>query len=141
MAALCLLLTGCGGRDAPPDPAVLGPALLESGGFPQDMLALDEDMAAGVFQLDMDTVTACYAAVSAAAAADEALVLTAADEDAAQAAYDLLAGRLEHRRESFSDYAPAEAEKLSEAILRREGCSVVLCVCGDYDAARAVLDG
>ena len=102
-----LLLTGCAGKAV--DPAVLGPALLEGAGFPEGMLTLESDMAGSVFQMDMTTVTACYAAVSGSAGADELVVLTAGDEDGAEAVYDLLSDRIACRQESFSDYNPAEA--------------------------------
>ena len=53
---------------------------------------------------------------------------------------ELLADHVSYRLDSFSTYLPAEAEKLRHAILTREGRTVILCVCGDYEAAQAVLD-
>lgn len=132
-----LLLTGCAGKAV--DPAVLGPALLEGAGFPEGMLTLESDMAGSVFQMDMTTVTACYAAVSGSAGADELVVLTAGNEDGAEAVYDLLSDRIACRQESFSDYNPAEAAKLREAILLREGTAVVYCVCPDPEAALKII--
>lgn len=138
LALLCaLLLTACGGKAV--DPAALGPVLLEGAGFPEGMLTLERDMAGSIFQLDMDTVTACYAAVSGAAGADELLVLTAADQTAAEAIFDLLTARLSYRQESFADYNSAEAAKLEDPILTREGSAVIYCVCPDPDAVRKIL--
>ncbi len=117
----------------------MGPALLEGAGFPEGMLTLESDMAGSVFQMDMTTVTACYAAVSGSAGADELVVLTAGDEDGAEAVYDLLSDRIACRQESFSDYNPAEAAKLREAILLREGTAVVYCVCPDPEAALKII--
>ena len=121
-----LLLTGCAKKAV--DPAVLGPAL-----------TLESDMAGSIFRMDMTAVTACYAAVSGSAGADELLVLTAEDEEAAEAVYDLLSDRISYRRESFADYSPAEAAKLQEAILLREGTAVVCCVCPDPEAALKII--
>ena len=134
---LALLLTGCAKKAV--DPAVLGPALLEGAGFPEGMLTLESDMAGSIFRMDMTAVTACYAAVSGSAGADELLVLTAEDEEAAEAVYDLLSDRISSRRESFADYSPAEAAKLQEAILLQEGTAVVCCVCPDPEAALKII--
>ena len=132
-----LLLTGCAKKAV--DPAVLGPALLEGAGFPEGMLTLESDMAGSIFRMDMTAATACYAAVSGSAGADELLVLTAEDEEAAEAVYDLLSDRISYRRESFADYSPAEAAKLQEAILLQEGTAVVCCVCPDPEAALKII--
>lgn len=137
IALCCLLLAGCGQKAA--DPAVLGPALLEGAGFPEEMVVLSGDMTAAVFQVDMDTVSACYAAVSGGAGADELMVLTAGEEEAAEAVYDLLEARIAYRRDSFAGYSPAEAAKLEDAILTRENCTVIYCVCPDPDAAREII--
>ena len=112
MVLCCLLLIGCGGKKDVVDPAVLGPALLEGAGFPEGMLELEEDMVGSIFQIDMDTVTSCYAAVSGTAGADELLVLTADSEESARVIFDLLGERVLYRKESFADYLPGEAEKL-----------------------------
>lgn len=137
---LCvLLLTGCGGRAV--DPASLGPALLEGAGFPQGMVVLEEEMAGSIFQIDLEEVTACYAAVSGGAGSDEVLVLTAADEDGAKEILDLLSHRIAYRQESFADYNPDEAAKLEEALLIREGRAVIYCVCPDPDAAEEIAGG
>ncbi len=137
---LCLLLVGCSADTAEPDPAQLGSDLLAAGGFPESMVELDADMMEAVYRMDMGTVEDFFASVSGGATADEVLVLIAADEDAAGNLEELLADHVSYRLDSFSTYLPAEAEKLRHAILTREGRTVILCVCGDYEAAQAVLD-
>ncbi len=134
-----LLLAGCG-KAKEIDPAVLGPKLLEEAGFPDTMTELAEDMLPVVWQIDVSALESSYAAISGGATAEELLLLRAESEEDAKVLYDQLAVHLKDRTESFVAYLPEEAGKLEDAILERYGPTVVLCVCGDPDAARSLLE-
>ena len=134
-----LLLAGCGAA-AEIDPLTMGPRLLEGAGFPDTMVPLEGPMLEALYQIDPDSLESWYGAVSGGATAEELLLLKAADEAEAQAIRDRLADHLADRTESFAAYLPAETEKLENAILELRGTAVVLCVCGDPEAARAILE-
>ena len=137
-----LFLTGCGSQpEQEIDPEEMGPRLLEEAGFPETMVPLEAPMLEALYQIDSDRLDSFYGAVSGGATAEELLLLKVSQEEDVQAIYDRLAQHLEDRTESFADYVPEEGEKLDNAILTTVGQTVVLCICGDWETAKTLLEG
>lgn len=131
---LCLLLSGCGSR-SPAAPAEVYAALLESGGFGEEMTEPTQEMAELIFGISLQEAE-WYASVSTAAAADELLVVRCKDAEAVE---EMLRARLERRTEDYAAYMPDEAGKLQNALLQRNGDTVVFCVCPDSGGAEKAL--
>ena len=135
-----LLLSGCGGAAVDIDPAAIGPKLLAEAGFPDTMVPVEGPMLEALYQIDPDSLESFYASVSGGATSEELLLLRAADEETAKALCDQLEDHLADRISSFASYLPEETTKLENAILAAYGTTAVLCVCGDPDSARQLLE-
>ena len=140
LVLIVTLLAGCGEASVDIDPEVLGPQLLEEAGFPDTMFALEGPMLEALYQIDADRLESFYGSVSGGATSEELLLLKAVDEESAQTIYDRLSEHLADRTASFASYLPEEVGKLEDAILSTYGTTVVLCVCGDPETARALLE-
>ena len=140
-AAICLLLSACGGGGAAPfDPASAAQALRDSGAFTEALEETDLDTSCMLYGLDADTVTGSAVYTSLSAGAEEIAVLTLKDKDGADAALAALKARVEDQTEALRDYQPAEVSKLENAIVEQRGNSVLLAVTADHDAAQAAVD-
>ena len=140
--ALCLL-AACGSSAAGKayDPAATAQALLDSGAFTQALDTVDKQTACtALYALEEDTVTDCAVYTSLSAGAEEIAVLTLTDEQAAQTALEALEQRVEDQKAALKDYQPEEVAKLDDAIVNRQGSSVLLVVAADRDLAQAALN-
>ena len=142
LAALCLLLSACGGKaSAPFEPAATAQALQDSGAFSEPLESMSQDLACGpLYDIDSADVTGCAVYTTPTAGAEEIAVFTLADEDAAKSALDALTQRVADQREALENYQPDEVSKLDNAILEQRGNSVLLVVAADADAAQKALD-
>ena len=141
-AAVCLLLSACGGGGEEPfDPASAARALRDSGAFTEALEETDLDTACMLYGLDADTVTGSAVYTSLSAGAEEIAVFTLKDKDGADAALAALKTRVEDQTEALRDYQPEEVSKLDNAIVEQRGNSVLLAVAADQAAAQAAVDG
>lgn len=141
-AALCLLLTACGGGQAKAfDPAGTAQALLDSGAFSQPLEAMEQETACLLYGLEESTVTGCAVYGSLTAGAEEIAVLTLTDEAAAETALTALTQRVADQTEALRDYQPEEVAKLEGAIVERRGSSVLLVVAAEQESAKSALAG
>lgn len=148
---LCLLMalvlfaaaTGCGGPEPevkePFDPAV-AQSLIDAGVFSAEMMEFDHNL---LFQLPEDAAGYQGSAVyfNVYGISEVVAVICAADEESTAAVEQALSDWVETNKIGESNYRPAEAEKLSHAILETRGNTVLLVVAADAEAARSVIDG
>lgn len=157
---LCLVLAACGGGEkAPFDPETTARALVsEPGVFSEELERLDTVIAVRQYVLE-DYLTPEQAAAepseptgqygggalrvaayrSTGATAEEVAVMAFADEDQAREYEAWAPTYLEEQREANVDYRPQEMPKLDDAVIRRQGRSVLILVAADYEAAGKVL--
>lgn len=141
--ALCLLVSACGQSEQVKeyDPAATAQALLDCGGFSQALDTVDKQTACtALYFLDEDTVTDCAVYTSLTAGAEEIAVLALTDEQAAKDALTALETRVEDQKAALKDYQPEEVAKLDDAIVDRQGNTVLLVVAADRDLAQAALN-
>ena len=140
--ALCLTLSACGGGNEEAvafDPAVTAQSLLDSGAFSDALEEVDTSVAATLYGVDEADITDGTVYMSLSAGAEEIAVLVLADADAAAAAIEGLEAHVADQRSALENYQPDEVSKLDGAILQQKGNSVLLAVCADPAAAKAVL--
>ena len=140
--ALCLTLSACGGGNeeaAAFDPDATAQALLDSGAFSDALEEVDLSVAATLYGVDEADLTDGTVYMSLSAGAEEIAVLVLADADAAAAALEGLEAHVADQRAALENYQPDEVSKLDGAILQQKGSSVLLAVCADPEAAKAVL--
>lgn len=78
--------------------------------------------------------------ISTGSTAEEIAAFKAVDEAAAGRIEEGLRLRVESQTESFTDYVPEEVKRLEDAVIARNGLSVVLSVSGDPDTAKKILE-
>ena len=141
--ALCLTLAACGGGNeetAAFDPAVTAQSLLDSGAFSDALEEVDTSVAATLYGVDEADIADGVVYMSLSAGAEEIAVLVLSDADAAAAAMEGLEAHVADQRAALESYQPDEVSKLDGAILQQKGNSVLLAVCADPAAAKAVLE-
>ena len=72
--------------------------------------------------------------------AEEVGVFTAGDSETAKDTLNSVQDYLDDQQESFEDYKPEEAKRVGSAVLEQKGNYVILCVSGDSDTARKVIE-
>ena len=140
--ALCLTLSACGGGNEEAvafDPAVTAQSLLDSGAFSDALEEVDTSVAATLYGVDEADIADGVVYMSLSAGAEEIAVLVLSDADAAAAAMEGLEAHVADQRTALESYQPDEVSKLDGAILQQKGSSVLLAVCADPEAAKAVL--
>ena len=140
--ALCLTLSACGGGNEEAvafDPAVTAQSLLDSGAFSDALEEVNTSVAATLYGVDEADIADGVVYMSLSAGAEEIAVLVLSDADAAAAAMEGLEAHVADQRAALENYQPDEVSKLDGAILQQKGSSVLLAVCADPEAAKAVL--
>ena len=140
--ALCLTLSACGGGNEEAvafDPAVTAQSLLDSGAFSDALEEVNTSVAATLYGVDEADIADGAVYMSLSAGAEEIAVLVLSDADAAAAAMEGLEAHVADQRTALESYQPDEVSKLDGAILQQKGSSVLLAVCADPEAAKAVL--
>lgn len=139
---LCLGVVACGSKEPvekdPFQPAETVKALVESGAFSGEMMEFDHKL---LFQLPEDAAGYQGSVVyfNMLGISEVVAVICAADEESAAAVEQVLSGWVETNKIGESNYRPAEAEKLGNAILEVRGNTVLLVVAADAEKAKAAI--
>lgn len=72
--------------------------------------------------------------------AEEVAVFTAPDEETARTTEENVQSFLDDQSDSFEKYIPEETKRISNAVLEQKGKYVVLCVSGDSDKAKEIIE-
>lgn len=148
---LCLLLAACGGGEEAPPPELdldaIAAALADSGLLREPLEAQDPELVPGQLSLYEDRIGAGPEDVADArfsmtlgTAADQFLLLEAADEGAADRLEEALSVYAEDQRSAFEFYAPEEAHLLDDPVIERRGTYLLFAV-GEDRGALAELCG
>lgn len=146
---LCLLMAlvlfavaaGCGTPEPevkePFDPAI-AQSLIDAGVFSAEMMEFDHNL---LFQLPEDAAGYQGSVVyfNVYGISEVVAVMCAADEESAAAVEQALSSWVETNKVGESNYRPAEAEKLENAILETRGNTVLLVVAADAAKANSVI--
>ena len=140
VAAVCVMLAGCGGKKGDFDVATLGEELNTKITYADTLAPMDIDTA-GMF-LNLSDVGVTKAAIyeGSGGTAEEIVVLECASEDDAKKAEQVLRDRVSEQIESFTDYVPAELTKLNAAVIKVSGKYAVLSVSDTPDEAKKIID-
>ena len=108
--------------------------------FQDQLTSLDQDAALKLYDLTADDVQAVALYVGTGATAEEISVWQGKDANAAKNIQNAVNTRIENQKESFVDYNPEEMPKLENPIVVAKGNYVVLCLSGDNDNAKKIID-
>lgn len=109
--------------------------------YEDSLETLDADIASNFINLSGFTYNAGAFFEGSGATAEEIVVLECATKDDATRAGEALNQRVSEQIESFTDYVPAELEKLNRAVVVVKGNYAILSVSNDPDGARQIIDG
>ena len=143
LLALCLLLSGCGAKDAPSGKkagtaADIYAAMAAKGVLPA-MLPLEGEELFDLVGLDpADCAEITYMIAENGLAADEIALLTAVDSAAADRCEAVLRSRVEARSAEFEGYLPEQYAVMKNAVLLRDGLRLALIVSPEAQALKAV---
>lgn len=142
-AVLGLTLCACGGGEkAAFAPEGTAAALLETPGvFSEELERLDDAVLEGFYGItEDDAVVLAVSYCSTGATAEEVTVLFFEGVKEAQAFEEKALAHIDYQKEANESYRPQEMPKLDKAIVERRGESILILVCDDPEAARAVLN-
>ena len=112
--------------------------------FSDFMGVIDADTVYELYGIDGSKVKDSCTYFSTGATAEEISVMTVDPADADSMLSEInraFNSRVENQIESFTDYVPAELDKLKDPLIMEIGNSVVMVVCDDPDQAKtAILD-
>lgn len=107
----------------------------------EDMLEeIDEDLALSLYGLTEDQVDSMEVYMGTGAKAEEIAVLQAEEGTDVSVLETAAKNRVESLKSDFEDYIPEEMPKLEDPVLVTAGDYVILCVSGDNDNAKKVID-
>ena len=134
LAGLC----SCGGKTVDID--ALADDLLASGAFSDTLSEPAAGVAERLYDIQSGAASHTILYVSSGSTAEEIFLVEAATDWAVGVLQDNCTARVSAQKEAFVNYAPAEVQKLDNAIVTSVGKYVILVVAADADAARAVVD-
>lgn len=136
-----LMLAGCGRKS-------MSDIVIDSKGL-CDRLATEVTYETNLQEVSADTIlnyitvefgVDSYMYMSDSGMAEEVAVFACNDEDTADAMESNIKTFLDNQEKSFENYLPAEAKKVSKALVERRGDYVILYVGSERSKARAVID-
>ena len=139
ICAVFLLLSACGTKTPDIDAEAAADAIMHGVAFDEVPESVSTDVAKLLFDLEDADIKNAYIYESSGATADELAVFEAADGTAAEKIKAALNKRIETQKKGFENYLPKEMPKLQTPVIEQSGNVLVLCVCADNNAARAII--
>ena len=139
IALTALLITGCGDKSASIDPAALADSLAKNITYEEQLTAVDQGDISDYFS-DLKDGVECLMYMGSGKTAEEIAIFTAPDEKTAEETKASVQTFLDDQQAAFKAYIPEEAKRIDDAVLEKRGKYVVLCVSGDSETAKDLID-
>lgn len=138
LAAGMLLAAGCGSSAKTIDAEGLAKTLTTDIIYEDTLEQVDEDTVSMSISLPEGVESVMY--MGSGSTAEEVGVFTAPDTDTAKETMEEVQSFLDDQADSFEDYIPEETKRIGNAVLEQKGNYVILCVSGDSDAAKEIIE-
>ena len=138
LTAGVLLFAGCGGEAKTIDAQALAKSLATEIKYDDTLKELTADEISMLVDLPEDVDSVMYA--GSGSTAGEAGVFTAKDSNQAKETMEDVQKYLDDQADSFQDYVPEETKRIGNAVLEQKNQYVVLCVSGDSDQAKEIIE-
>lgn len=138
LTAGVLLLAGCGGEAKTIDAQALAKSLATEIKYDDTLKELTADEISMLVDLPEDVDSVMY--VGSGSTAEEVGVFTAKDSNQAKETMEDVQKYLDDQADSFQDYVPEETKRIGNAVLEQKNQYVVLCVSGDSDQAKEIIE-
>ena len=138
LTAGVLLFAGCGGEAKTIDAQALAKSLATEIKYDDTLKELTADEISMLVDLPEDVDSVMYA--GSGSTAEEVGVFTAQDSNQAKETMEDVQKYLDDQADSFQDYVPEETKRIGNAVLEQKNQYVVLCVSGDSDQAKEIIE-
>lgn len=139
LAALVLLAAGCGGNAAKEiDAKALADSLATGITYDDELQLLGADEVSVYIDMEEGVTASMY--MGSGSTAEEVAVFDAPDEETAKQQKENVQTYLNDQADSFRDYIPEETKRVESAVLEQRGKYVVLCVSGDSEKAKEMIE-
>lgn len=138
LTAGVLLLAGCGGAAKTIDAQALAKSLATEIKYDDTLKELTADEISMLVDLPEDVDSVMYA--GSGSTAEEVGVFNAKDSNQAKETMEDVQKYLDDQADSFQDYVPEETKRIGNAVLEQKNQYVVLCVSGDSDQAKEIIE-
>lgn len=129
-----LLFSGCSDAAKNLDTAAFAEKILDSGAFETSLELIETETVTFLYIVEEADVADCLSYMYPGASAEELTIFTCADKAAAERVFEAAGDYLERRFASFSEYLPAEADKLAGVNPILYGNCVIIAVVSDSAA-------
>lgn len=138
LTAGVLLFAGCGGEAKTIDAQALAKSLATEIKYDDTLKELTADEISMLVDLPEDVDSVMYA--GSGSTAEEVGVFTTKDSNQAKETMEDVQKYLDDQADSFQDYVPEETKRIGNAVLEQKNQYVVLCVSGDSDQAKEIIE-
>ena len=138
LTAGVLLFAGCAGEAKTIDAQALAKSLATEIKYDDTLKELTADEISMLVDLPEDVDSVMYA--GSGSTAEEVGVFTAQDSNQAKETMEDVQKYLDDQADSFQDYVPEETKRIGNAVLEQKNQYVVLCVSGDSDQAKEIIE-
>lgn len=138
LAAGMLLLAACGSNSKTIDAAALASSLATDISYDDTLEQIsDEDVS---MYIEVPEGVKSYVYMGSGSTAEEVAVFEAPDKDTAATVKENVQTYLDDQSDSFQDYIPEESKRIGNAVLEQKDQYVFLCVSGDSDGAKEIIE-
>lgn len=140
LAGAVLLLSACAApaEEVELDLTAFADGLLASGLFAEALQPVDDGAAQRIYSIDGAVSASLY--VGSGAVADELALFAFESEEAAEEAVGLAEDRVAGQRESFASYIPGEVFKCDNAVIKRVGRYLIVCISEGEEAEELIAE-
>ena len=131
LAAGMILLSACGSGTKTIDAAALASSLATDISYDDTLEKISDEVPKDVKS---------YVYMGSGSTAEEVAVFEAPDKDTASTVKDNVQTYLDDQSDSFQDYIPEESKRIGNAVLEQKDQYVILCVSGDSEGAKEIIE-
>lgn len=131
------MLAGCGTMKTI-DTAELAKSLATEITYDDTLEELEQDEISMYMDLPEGVEAVVY--MGSGSTAEEVGVFAAKNNDEAKNTLESVQKFLDDQQDSFENYKPEEAKRVGSAVIEQKGNYVVLCVSGDSDSAKKIIE-
>lgn len=132
-----VMLAGCGTMKTI-DTAELAKSLATEITYDDTLEELEQDEISMYMDLPEGVEAVVY--MGSGSTAEEVGVFAAKNNDEAKNTLESVQKFLDDQQDSFENYKPEEAKRVGSAVIEQKGNYVVLCVSGDSDSAKKIIE-
>lgn len=134
---IILTLSACGAENTSINIEELSADIINNVEFADEMTQINEKAVESLYNINYAVSQQVY--ISSGATAEEVAIFKLKDENDADKALAAVKQRIENQKQDFETYIPEEIHKLENAIVKKAGQYVIVCI-SDGDKADEIIN-